>query len=98
MKKIELMNKNMFVLKTVRLLAHVSPSLQPQPVLSRILFQDLLNWHRPRVAALLKAGADILALETIPAQVHINGVKRRFFVSVIIVDSQEFDCITKCIN
>lgn len=30
--------------------------------------QDLVNWHRPRVAALLKAGADILALETIPAQ------------------------------
>ena len=33
-------------------------------------FQELMNWHRPRVEALLKAGVDILALETIPAQVQ----------------------------
>ncbi|XP_078378829.1 homocysteine S-methyltransferase YbgG-like isoform X1 [Oculina patagonica] len=30
--------------------------------------QELMNWHRPRVEALIKDGVDILALETIPAQ------------------------------
>lgn len=30
--------------------------------------EQLMNWHRPRVKALLEAGVDILALETIPAQ------------------------------
>ncbi|KAJ7377010.1 hypothetical protein OS493_031283 [Desmophyllum pertusum] len=33
-----------------------------------ITIQELMDWHRPRVEALLKAGVDILALETIPAQ------------------------------
>ena len=33
------------------------------------LIQQLMDWHRPRVKALLEAGVDILALETIPAQV-----------------------------
>ena len=28
-----------------------------------------MNWHRPRVEALLHAGVDILAFETIPALV-----------------------------
>lgn len=28
--------------------------------------QELINWHRPRVQALLDAGVDLLALETIP--------------------------------
>lgn len=30
--------------------------------------KDLVDWHRPRMKALLDAGVDILALETIPAQ------------------------------
>lgn len=30
--------------------------------------QELMDWHRPRVKALLQSGVDILALETIPAQ------------------------------
>lgn len=30
--------------------------------------KQLMDWHRPRVKALLEAGVDILALETIPAQ------------------------------
>ena len=34
-------------------------------------FQDLVDWHRPRMKALLDAGVDILALETIPAQVCV---------------------------
>ena len=40
---------------------------------SNLLLQELMNWHRPRVEALLKAGVDILALETIPAQVYRNA-------------------------
>ncbi|XP_032668300.1 homocysteine S-methyltransferase YbgG-like [Odontomachus brunneus] len=28
--------------------------------------QELMNWHRPRIRALLDAGVDLLALETIP--------------------------------
>lgn len=28
--------------------------------------QELINWHRPRIQALLDAGVDLLALETIP--------------------------------
>ena len=31
--------------------------------------EELTVWHRPRITALLKGGADLLALETIPAQV-----------------------------
>ncbi|XP_072040901.1 uncharacterized protein [Amphiura filiformis] len=30
-------------------------------------FQDLQNWHRPRIQALVNAGVDLLAIETIPA-------------------------------
>jgi len=29
-----------------------------------------MDWHRPRVEALLQAGVHLLALETIPAQVY----------------------------
>lgn len=29
---------------------------------------DLMNWHRPKLAALVKAGVDYIALETIPAE------------------------------
>lgn len=28
---------------------------------------DLIDWHRPRMAALVDAGVDLLAIETIPA-------------------------------
>lgn len=31
--------------------------------------EELKAWHRPRVAALLGAGVDLLAVETIPAKV-----------------------------
>lgn len=37
-----------------------------------LLIQQLMDWHRPTVKALLEAGVDILALETIPAQVLLN--------------------------
>lgn len=30
--------------------------------------QELMDWHRPRIDALLQAGVDMLAMETIPAQ------------------------------
>ncbi|XP_067007109.1 homocysteine S-methyltransferase YbgG isoform X2 [Anabrus simplex] len=30
--------------------------------------QEIADWHRPRIQALLEAGVDLLALETIPAQ------------------------------
>ncbi|KAK3708380.1 hypothetical protein QZH41_016639, partial [Actinostola sp. cb2023] len=30
--------------------------------------EELKTWHRPRMAALVDAGVDLLALETIPAQ------------------------------
>ncbi len=33
--------------------------------------KELMEWHRPRIAALLEAGADILAIETIPARVSM---------------------------
>ena len=33
--------------------------------------QELVAFHRPRVAKLLKEGVDILACETIPAKVHV---------------------------
>lgn len=36
--------------------------------------KDLVDWHRPRMKALLDAGVDILALETIPAQVFCVNV------------------------
>ena len=32
--------------------------------------KELMEWHRPRVGELLAGGADILACETIPAQVY----------------------------
>ena len=30
--------------------------------------QELINWHRPRMTALVESGVDLLAIETIPAQ------------------------------
>lgn len=36
----------------------------------RVSKQDLMDWHRPRIQTLLAAGVDLLALETIPAQVE----------------------------
>lgn len=35
--------------------------------------QELMDWHRPRIDALLQAGVDILAMETIPAQVIMQS-------------------------
>ena len=32
------------------------------------LWQELVDWHRPVIQALLEAGVDVLALESIPAQ------------------------------
>ena len=32
----------------------------------------LQAWHRPRIKALLEAGVDLLACETLPAQVKIG--------------------------
>ena len=31
-----------------------------------------MDWHRPRIDALLQAGVDILAMETIPALVYLQ--------------------------
>ena len=33
--------------------------------------EQLIDWHRPRVARLLDCGVDLLAFETIPSQVRI---------------------------
>ena len=30
--------------------------------------QELIDWHRPRMTALVESGVDLLAIETIPAQ------------------------------
>lgn len=32
--------------------------------------ETMANWHRPRIEALIKAGVDLLALETIPCSVE----------------------------
>ena len=34
-----------------------------------LLFQIIREWHRPRIAKLLEAGVDFLAVETIPSLV-----------------------------
>jgi len=34
--------------------------------------EQLVQWHRPRVARLLEAGVDLLACETIPAKVQYD--------------------------
>jgi len=36
--------------------------------------QELSDWHRPRIAALVAAGADLLAVETIPCQGEAEAV------------------------
>lgn len=36
----------------------------------RVSRQDLAAWHRPRVETLVAAGVDLLAIETIPAQME----------------------------
>ncbi len=33
----------------------------------RVVFKELIEWHRPRIDALLEAGVDLLAFETIPS-------------------------------
>ena len=35
--------------------------------------EELKAWHRPRIASLLEAGVDVLAVETFPAQVFEKG-------------------------
>ena len=35
---------------------------------------DLRDWHRPRIAALVESGVDILALETIPTVVEVEAL------------------------
>ncbi|XP_047108724.1 homocysteine S-methyltransferase YbgG-like [Schistocerca piceifrons] len=40
----------------------------------RVTRRQLAEWHRPRMAALLRAGADLLAVETIPAQAEAEAV------------------------
>jgi len=36
--------------------------------------QDLMDWHRPRIHALLDAGVDLLALETIPCIQEVDAL------------------------
>lgn len=36
--------------------------------------QDLMDWHRPRIQALLDAGVDLLALETVPCAEEANAL------------------------
>lgn len=36
--------------------------------------QELIEWHRPQVNALIEAGVDMLAFETIPAQKEAEGL------------------------
>lgn len=36
--------------------------------------EQLIDWHRPRVEALLKGGVDVLAFETIPAQKEADAL------------------------
>ncbi len=35
---------------------------------------ELRDWHRPRIAALVEAGVDVLALETIPTAVEVEAL------------------------
>jgi len=35
---------------------------------------ELREWHRPRIALLVEAGADVLALETIPAAIEVEAL------------------------
>lgn len=38
--------------------------------------EDLIEWHRPRLLALLEAGADYLAFETFPAVLEARAILR----------------------
>ena len=38
----------------------------------RVSREEMRAWHRPRIAALLEAGVDLLAIETFPAQVNMD--------------------------
>ncbi|KAK7869121.1 hypothetical protein R5R35_006587 [Gryllus longicercus] len=38
--------------------------------------EELMEWHRPRIQALVEAGVDLLALETIPAQAEGEALLR----------------------
>ncbi|KAK3096171.1 hypothetical protein FSP39_024012 [Pinctada imbricata] len=40
----------------------------------KLSIEELRDWHRPRMAALIEAGADILAIETIPAQKEATAI------------------------
>lgn len=35
--------------------------------MEKVTAAELKEWHRPRISALVEAGADVLAVETIPA-------------------------------
>ncbi len=36
--------------------------------------EDLIQWHRPRLVALLEAGVDYLAIETFPALLEAKAI------------------------
>lgn len=38
--------------------------------------QELIDWHRPQVAALVEAGVDMLAVETIPSLKEAEAILR----------------------
>lgn len=38
--------------------------------------EDFIEWHRPRLTALLEAGVDYLAFETFPALLEANAILR----------------------
>ena len=45
--------------------------------------RDVLRaWHRPRIEALLEAGVDLLAVETVPAQVQQISIVFEWFFGV----------------
>jgi len=39
-----------------------------------ILFQELRDWHRPRISAICEAGADLVAIETQPCQKEVEVI------------------------
>ena len=39
-----------------------------------VCVKELMDWHRPRLKALLEGGADVLAIETIPALKEAEAV------------------------
>jgi homocysteine S-methyltransferase len=65
--------------------------------LHKILLQELKDWHRPQITALLDGGVDMLAVETIPALTEAKAILELLKEFPMAKAYFTFSCKVRCI-